>query len=92
MSNEKENAFKEWFDRGPVAPGHEAIFSAGWDAAFESRPIVVDTIRIVARQGERAEIQKAMMERAVEAFRIGLDDRARFYRELTEELFGKGGQ
>lgn len=89
MSNEKENAFKEWFDRGPAAPGHEAIFSAGWDAAFESRPVIVETIRSVARQGERAEIRTRIKELAIAALCAGEYQDAITFSELSVKLFGK---
>lgn len=96
MSNEKEKAYNDWEAVEARTIQEAQAWDAGWeasslrsDAAFESRPVVVETIRSVARQAERAEIRDRIIELAVEKFRCRLDETARTYRELADQLFGK---
>lgn len=96
MSNEKEKAFNDWLTTLSEPPWlgnltHRDAWTAGWEAssALESRPVVVETIRSLARQAERAEIRDRIIELAVEKFRYNLDETARTYRELADQLFGK---
>lgn len=87
MNNEKEKAFQKWLVTDPdFGWTAEEVFTSGWDAAFESRPVIVDAIRSVARQVERAAIRDRIMELAEECF---CDDRAASFRVLAKQLFGK---
>lgn len=89
MTTEQKTAYEAWWSDPATLNNHNAIFVGGWEAALENRPIVVETIRIVARQQERHEIRERIMDKAVQAFCDGQDGTARVYRELADELFGK---
>lgn len=89
MSDEKQKAYEEWWSDPASPPSPRAGFYAGREAALANRPRVVETIRLIAQQQQREEIRVLMIARAVEAFKIGLYDRAKYYRELSEEIFGK---
>lgn len=89
MNDEIEKAY-EVFSNAPAASASIAdIFEAGWKAALANRPIVVETLRLAVQQTERQELRQRLMAYAVDAFSNGLDEPARLYRELANELFGK---
>lgn len=89
MTTEQEKAY-EVFLNDPAASARTAdIYEAGWKAALANRPIVVETLRLVVQQTERQELRQQLMAYAVDAFSNGLDEPARLYRELANELFGK---
>lgn len=89
MTNEQLKAYQAWY-KDPKSPNStHGIFKAGWDAALADRPIVVETIRLAARQTERHELRKQLLEQAAADFLIGDDERAKITRELVIEIFGK---
>lgn len=89
MTTEQQKAFEAWWS-DPAAPNNtRAIFVAGWEAALTNRSIVVDTIRVVARQAERHEMRERFIASAVKAFLAGEYEMARNYREFANEFYGK---
>lgn len=89
METEKQKAFAVWA-RGAYRTTHEErAWLDGWVSALEARPLVVETIRQVAKAVECSEIQKRIRGIAVAAFELGHDTEAKHFRELANEIFGK---
>lgn len=96
MRDEIQKAYKA-LRRDQTSPMHaEEIFEAGWkasslrsDAAQSKRNTQDGTFFIDQFKADRALSRAKIMDKAVDAFRNGLDERARLYRELALEIFGK---
>lgn len=89
MTTEQQKAFEAWWS-DPAAPNNtRAIFVAGWDAAIANRTIVVETVRLVARQQERHETRERIIAIAVKAFLDGQYETARNHHEFANEFYGK---
>lgn len=87
MNDEKQKAYEAWRRDLEEPTNTRDIFEAGWKAAQSKRDVQDGTWFINQFKADR--LRDKIMNKAVDAFRNGLDETARLYRELANELFGK---
>lgn len=88
MTTEQQKAYEAFWSDPAISSLPKDVFCAGWEAALTNRSIIVDTIRVVARQAERHEMRERFIASAVKAFLAGEYEMARSYREFANEFYG----